>query len=482
MKKVLIVDDSISVRKALERILKPKGVEVLSADSAKVALDILEQQHPALIIADIVMPEMDGYEFCDLLKQHERLKDVPVLLISGIVNPEVKGKAKDVKAIGIVKKPFKPNTLLYIVSLIFEKLKARATSEQVAAQVNTQAATTEALSAQSEIVSNISQPSQPSQPEPESSVPAPVASESSAPAPVASESSVPAPVASESSMPEPVVPESSMPEPVAFESSMPEPVMFQSSMPEPINAVPPLISQEGQSVGVKPLEGIADINPVDINPVERQLGELKFAEPKPVANELDSAHALDPVEALKLLNTGNLSNTADAIAQPPIPQAPQVINGLLPEAAKQYNPDLLEAAAQRFFDNVNVDNLWLLDTSTQFKTQFKTQLKTHSLLHLGSERSKIQTDLGQYFDVFYRTARDFAQVTSNSTMSSLLLEYPETCYLLVEVTKELSMVVDFEDISALSMVRYMLRKELPVLVSEIGVDLNEAIIPSLVSV
>ena len=476
MKKVLIVDDSISVRKALERILKPKGVEVLSADSAKVALDILEQQNPALIIADIVMPEMDGYEFCALLKQHERLKEIPVLLISGIVNPEVKGKAKDVKAIGIVKKPFKPNTLLYIVSLIFEKLKARATSEQAVAQVDTQAAMTETVSAQNGIVPNSSQPE-----------------------PVASESSMPEPVASESSMPEPAVSTSDTPEPVMFQSSM------SASLPEPMNAVAPVISQAGQPLDPKPLDGIADINslgsnpidinPVELNPVERQLAELQFAEPKPEANVLEPAHALDPADALKLLSTENLSNTTDAIAQvdvpphiphisqaPQVPQAPQVASGLLPEATKEYNPDLLEAAAQRFFDNVNVDNLWLLDTSTQLKAQLQAQIQAHSLLHLGSERSKIQTDLGQYFDVFYRTARNFAQVTSNSTMSSLLLEYPETCYLLVEVTKELSMVVDFEDISALSMVRYMLRKELPVLVSEIGVDLNEAIIPSLVSV
>ncbi len=123
MPQVLVVDDSISVRKALERILKPKGVEVLPAESAKAGLEVLKQHRPTLIIADVVMPEIDGFEFCKMLKGDPDLKSIPVLLISGIVNPETKAQARDYKAVGIVKKPFKPDTLLYIVDLIFNKIK-----------------------------------------------------------------------------------------------------------------------------------------------------------------------------------------------------------------------------------------------------------------------------------------------------------------------------------------------------------------------
>ncbi len=129
MAKVLVVDDSISVRKALERILKPKGVEVLPAESAKAGLSVLENQRPTLIIADVVMPEIDGFEFCKMLKNDPKLKSIPVLLISGIVNPETKVQAREYKAVGIVKKPFKPDTLLYIIDLIFNKLKTRQGSE-----------------------------------------------------------------------------------------------------------------------------------------------------------------------------------------------------------------------------------------------------------------------------------------------------------------------------------------------------------------
>ena len=134
MAKVLVVDDSISVRKALERILKPKGVEVLPAESAKVGLSILEQHRPTLIIADVVMPEVDGFEFCKMIKADPRLRSIPILLISGIVNPETKAQAREYKAVGIVKKPFKPDTLLYIVDLIFNKLKTKQGEEGQAQQ------------------------------------------------------------------------------------------------------------------------------------------------------------------------------------------------------------------------------------------------------------------------------------------------------------------------------------------------------------
>ena len=123
MAQVLVVDDSISVRKALERILKPKGVEVLPAESAKAGLEILKNYRPTLIITDVVMPEIDGFEFCKMVKDNPSLKSIPILLISGIVNPETKAQAREYKAVGIVKKPFKPDTLLYIVDLIFNKIK-----------------------------------------------------------------------------------------------------------------------------------------------------------------------------------------------------------------------------------------------------------------------------------------------------------------------------------------------------------------------
>lgn len=110
MHKILIVDDSVSVRKALERILK--DFEVSSAESAEQALQLLNSEQPELVIADVVMPGMDGFELTQVLKADDKHKHLPVILISGIVNDSVQEQAAQVGALEVVKKPFNPTDLL----------------------------------------------------------------------------------------------------------------------------------------------------------------------------------------------------------------------------------------------------------------------------------------------------------------------------------------------------------------------------------
>ncbi|MDZ7705302.1 MAG: response regulator [Trueperaceae bacterium] len=108
---VLVVDDSISVRKALERILVPHDFTVLSADSAERALAMLGDHDPDLIIADVVMPGVDGFELCRRLKSGPH-RACPVLLISGIAGPDVERKAVAAGALGVVEKPFTADELI----------------------------------------------------------------------------------------------------------------------------------------------------------------------------------------------------------------------------------------------------------------------------------------------------------------------------------------------------------------------------------
>ena len=114
--KVLVVDDSVSVRKALERILETRKLEVIATGSAEEALQKLADG-PALVIADVVMPGMDGFELCKKVKADARFQQLPVLLISGIVNAEVTRRAEEVSATGIVKKPFTPEDLFPKIEL-----------------------------------------------------------------------------------------------------------------------------------------------------------------------------------------------------------------------------------------------------------------------------------------------------------------------------------------------------------------------------
>lgn len=112
MPKILIVDDSVSVRKALERILTSQKLEVVSAESAEAALQVLSQEQVELIIADVVMPGMDGFELTQVLKADKRFKHIAVILISGIVNANVQEQASQIGAIDVIKKPFNPTDLL----------------------------------------------------------------------------------------------------------------------------------------------------------------------------------------------------------------------------------------------------------------------------------------------------------------------------------------------------------------------------------
>ncbi|GGR53022.1 transcriptional regulator [Deinococcus seoulensis] len=106
---ILVVDDSVSVRKALERILAPQGYVVRMADSAENALLNLEPL-PDMILADILMPGMSGLELARILG--DRQLNIPVMLMSGIVDDVTQRDASNAGACGVLRKPFTPTELL----------------------------------------------------------------------------------------------------------------------------------------------------------------------------------------------------------------------------------------------------------------------------------------------------------------------------------------------------------------------------------
>jgi CheY-like chemotaxis protein/predicted regulator of Ras-like GTPase activity (Roadblock/LC7/MglB family) len=106
MSKVLVVDDSLSVRKVVERALAGRQIEVVCAASGSEALERIERDAPDVVVCDVVMPDRDGYEICEFVKRHPRLGHTPVLLMSGIVNDEVRARAARAQSAGILAKPF----------------------------------------------------------------------------------------------------------------------------------------------------------------------------------------------------------------------------------------------------------------------------------------------------------------------------------------------------------------------------------------
>ncbi len=79
---ILIVDDSSSLRQAFSSILSPLKMEVLLATNGNHAIQMLEQHTPDLVITDLIMPEMNGYELCRWIKNNPSTQTIPVLMCS----------------------------------------------------------------------------------------------------------------------------------------------------------------------------------------------------------------------------------------------------------------------------------------------------------------------------------------------------------------------------------------------------------------
>jgi len=132
MPKVLVIDDSVSVRKVVERALAGRQIEVVCAASGSEALERIEQDPPDVIVCDVVMPDRDGYEICEFVKNHPRLGSTPVVLMSGIVNDEVRDRAAKARSEGVLSKPFAAEDLLKRLDGFLGAIPAKA-PEAVAA-------------------------------------------------------------------------------------------------------------------------------------------------------------------------------------------------------------------------------------------------------------------------------------------------------------------------------------------------------------
>src|SRR2546425_344478 len=112
MSKVLVVDDSLSVRKVVERALVGRQIDVVCAASGSEAIERLERDAPDVVVCDVVMPDRDGYEICEFIKRHPRLSHTPVLVMSGIVNDEVGERAARAQWAGVLATPFAADDLV----------------------------------------------------------------------------------------------------------------------------------------------------------------------------------------------------------------------------------------------------------------------------------------------------------------------------------------------------------------------------------
>lgn len=104
--RIMIVDDDPMVQSLLESILHTNGSQVCLCGDGHTALKEAENYRPDLILLDIKMPGMDGFQVCERLKQHPRLKEIPVIFLSGLEAPEEKVRGFQVGGVDYITKPF----------------------------------------------------------------------------------------------------------------------------------------------------------------------------------------------------------------------------------------------------------------------------------------------------------------------------------------------------------------------------------------
>ena len=109
---ILIVDDEPDVVTLWQRALVMEGFDVLSAFDGISALDLVEHERADLILLDIMMPMMGGFETCRLLKTNPQTKDIPVLCVTSAQNPDLKRNVENAGADGLLIKPFTTKELV----------------------------------------------------------------------------------------------------------------------------------------------------------------------------------------------------------------------------------------------------------------------------------------------------------------------------------------------------------------------------------
>lgn len=105
-KRILIVDDVEGQRFILRNIIMEMGYQPVLAGSGAQALKVFPRCNPKLVLLDVTMPEMDGYEVCRILKEDPETRDVPVILVSAFEDPEEIAKGFQAGCDDIAPKPF----------------------------------------------------------------------------------------------------------------------------------------------------------------------------------------------------------------------------------------------------------------------------------------------------------------------------------------------------------------------------------------
>ena len=123
--RILIVDDEPAIRKLLRANLEKNGFEAMSADDGAEALKLVEREAPDLVVLDIIMPRMDGFETCRRLREWST---IPIIMLSAKDEEQDKVKCLEIGADDYITKPFGSGELVARINAVLRRTRARETA------------------------------------------------------------------------------------------------------------------------------------------------------------------------------------------------------------------------------------------------------------------------------------------------------------------------------------------------------------------
>lgn len=128
-RKLLLADDSITIQKVVALTFADEGVEVVSVSNGRDAIDKLAEFRPDVVLADVFMPQLSGYEVCEYIKQNDQLKHIPVMLLVGSFEPFDEAEARRVGADDTLTKPFQ--SIRNLIDKVGSLVGGRPAEEQI---------------------------------------------------------------------------------------------------------------------------------------------------------------------------------------------------------------------------------------------------------------------------------------------------------------------------------------------------------------
>jgi CheY-like chemotaxis protein len=128
-RKLLLADDSITIQKVVALTFADEGVEVLSVSNGRDAIDQVAQFQPDIALVDVFMPQVNGYEVCEYIKQNDQLRHIPVMLLVGSFEPFDEAEARRVGADDTLTKPFQ--SIRNLIDKVGSLVSARPAEEQI---------------------------------------------------------------------------------------------------------------------------------------------------------------------------------------------------------------------------------------------------------------------------------------------------------------------------------------------------------------